>query len=470
MKQITQHISLLLLMFILTGNSINAQSKTGYQLPHYEKFKLPNGLTVYLMEKRDVPVISVAVVIPAGAVNDGNKSGVASLTADCLRCGTKSYTKNEIEQQFDFVGASLNMNGAAEFAGLSAKFAVKDEEKILPIVKELLVNPVFPGEEFNKEKKRTLVKLDQAKESPGSVINSYWNKFFYGNHVYGNVVSGTVSSVTPLTPDDAKSFYKKYYNPEGSTIAVVGDFTSTQMKSTLTKLFGDWKKSGVSANSLASQPVTAPAATRVLLVNKDDSRETTLIIGSGGVSRNNPDYIPIQVVNTFFGGRFTSWINDELRIKSGLTYGAGSYFDSRKNNGTFIISTHTANETTKPTIDKALEVVNRLHNQTIDAETLTSAKNYMIGLFPPRYQTTDQLAGLLTSMFWYGYNESYINNFEANVNAVTIYKAKEIIAKYFPKDKLQFVLIGKSADIKKIAEKYGPVTEVQIKNDIGKRL
>ena len=92
----------------------------------------------------------------------------------------------------------------------------------------------------------------------------------------------------------------------------------------------------------------------------------------------------------------------------------------------------------------------------------------MIGLFPPRFQTTDQLAGLLTSMFWYGFDESYINNFEANVNAVTLDKAKEIIDKYFLKDKLQFVLIGKSADIKKIAEKYGPVTEVQIKDDIGK--
>jgi predicted Zn-dependent peptidase len=113
-------------------------------------------------------------------------------------------------------------------------------------------------------------------------------------------------------------------------------------------------------------------------------------------------------------------------------------------------------------------VINQLQTQPLDDTTLTSAKNYMIGLFPPRFQSDEQLAGLLTSMFWYGYDESYINNFEANVNAVTITKAEDIVKKYFPKDNLQFVLIGKSSDIKTIASKYGAVTEVQIKDDIGK--
>ncbi|MEP6514283.1 MAG: pitrilysin family protein [Parafilimonas sp.] len=469
MRKTIQYITILLVTCAFTFNVTHAQNNQAkYQLPPYEKFQLPNGMTVYLMEKHTVPVISISAIISAGAVYDGNKAGLASLTAECLKCGTKSYTKNEIEQTFDFAGASFNTYGAKEFAGLSARLAVKDENKLLPIIKEMLVEPVFNNEDFTKEKKRTLVNLDQAKESPGSVINLYWDKFFYGNHVYGNVVTGTVSSVTPFTSNDLKDFYKTHYNPEGSAIAVVGDFNTNEMKAKLTKLFSDWKKTTTSTNNLAAQLVAEPTAAKVLLVNKEDARETTFLIGSKGVSRNNPDYLVIQVVNTVFGGRFTSWINDELRIKSGLTYGAGSYFSALKTNGAFLISTHTANETTEPTIAKALEVLNRLHTQGIDEETLTSAKNYMIGLFPPRFQTTDQLAGLLTGMFWYGFDESYINNFETNVNAVTVAKAKEISDKYFPKDKLQFVLIGKSADIKKIAEKYGPVTEVQIKDDVGK--
>jgi predicted Zn-dependent peptidase len=467
MKKNIQFV-ILLFLFSLTVTHVTAQTKPAYKLPQFEKFKLQNRLTVYLMEKHDVPVISVTAITPAGAVYDGAKAGLASLTADCLKCGTKSYTKKQIEEQFDFAGATLDMFGTTEYAGLRTKFAVKDEEKLLPIIKELLVDPTFPGEEFSKEKKRELVNLDKAKESPGDVINLYWNKFFYGNTVYGNILTGTVSSVTPLTAADLKTFYTSHYNPDGSAIALVGDFNAPEMKTTITKIFSDWKKNSTVSNISSTQTVIAPTTTRVLLVNKEDARETTLLIGSIGVSRNNPDYLAIQVVNTFFGGRFTSWINDELRIKSGLTYGASSYFPTFKATGSFLISTHTANETTEPTIDKALEVVNRLHSHTLDEETLASAKNYMIGLFPPRFQTTDQLAGLLTNMFWYGYDESYINNFEANVNAVNLDKAKAIIDKYFPNDKLQFVLIGKSADIKKIAEKYGPVTEVQIKDDIGK--
>ncbi len=454
-------------VIIACSMQLNAQeSAAKYKLPQYTKFQLANGLTVYLMEKHTVPVINVSVIIPAGAIYDADKAGVAALTADCLICGTKNYSKKQIEEAFDFAGADYNTYGTKEFAGLSARLAVKDEDKLFPVIKEILVNPAFNDSDFIKEKKRTLADLDQAKQSPGRVIGLYWDKFFYGNHVYGNVTTGTVSSITPLTSQDLKKFYTTYYNPQGSAIALVGDFNTADMKKKITQLFGDWKKTASSA-ALPPIPTYNITSAKVLLVNKDDARETTLLIGTKGVTRNTPDYIPLQVVNTIFGGRFTSWLNEELRVKSGLTYGAGSYFDYKKNGGAFLISTHTANETTAPTLEKTIEVINRLQSQPIDDTTLTSAKNYMIGLFPPRFQSDGQLAGLLTGMFWYGYNESYINNFEANVNEVTVARATEIIQKYFPKNNLQFVLIGKSSDIKKIAEKYGSVTEVQIKDDIG---
>jgi predicted Zn-dependent peptidase len=207
-----------------------------------------------------------------------------------------------------------------------------------------------------------------------------------------------------------------------------------------------------------------PAAGHVLLVNKDDANETTFMIGGPGVPRNNPDYVAMEVINTVFGGRFTSWLNDELRVNTGLTYGAGSNFSRLKSGGSFAISTFTATKNTEAAIDKALEVLNRLHTTGIDEKTLTSAKNYVKGGFPPRFETSGQLAGLLTQMFWYGFDESFINNFQKNVDALTVANAKEIVAKYFPKEALQFVLIGKSESIKKIAAKYGTVTEVQLKN------
>ena len=466
MKKSIQFIAVLLLC-VTTVYIASGQSKPRYQLPHFDKVQLPNGLVLYLMEKHDVPIISLAVIVPAGAVNDGEQAGLASLTGTCLKCGTKSFTKKEIEGRFDFLGADLNTYGSSDNAGLSAKFAAKDRDMLLPMIKEMLVTPVFSDEEFSKEKKLALIGLDQAKESPGAVIGAYWNKFFYGNNIYGNVVSGTVSSLTPLTAINARNFYKKYYHPAGAAIAVVGDFKTAEMKAVLTKLFSEWKKTSPITNAIY-HPENAPGNAKILLVNKDDALETTLYIGGAGIKRNNPDYLPVEVINTFFGGKFTSWMNNELRIKSGLTYGAGSYFDYNQKTGSFIISTHTANATTQATIDKALEVINRLHTQAIDEETLSSAKNYLIGMSPPQYQSTDQLAGLLIRMFWYGFDESYINNFETNVNAVTLAKANEIIAKYFPKNNLQFVLIGKASEIKPIAEKYGKVTVVELKDDIGK--
>lgn len=447
--------------------AINAQSES-FKLPVYEKFTLKNGLAIYLMEQHEVPMINVSVIIPAGAIYDGDKNGLASLTANGLMYGTKNYSKQKIEEELDFIGANINSGASKESASLSAKFASKDADKVLAIIQEVLISPVFNKEDFDKEKKRILVNLEQAKESPRNVIGNYFDKMFYGDHVYGNPVSGKISTVSLLTDEDLKSFYASNYIPNGTAIAVVGDFNNKEMKARLIQLFNGWQKGKKQSVNLASNAVKKQSGAKVLLVNKEDARETTFYIGAAGVERKNPDFVAIEVVNTILGGRFTSWLNDELRVNTGLTYGARSTFSSLKNAGTFYVSTFTANKNTEAAIDKTLEVLQKPHTLGIDEATLTSAKNYVKGQFPPRYETSGQLAGFLTQMFWYGFDESFINNFQKNVDGLTTEKTKEIIAKYFPKDKLQFVLFGKSSEIKKIAEKYGPVTEVQIKEEIKK--
>lgn len=135
----------------------------GYKLPKYEKFKLKNGLTVYLMEQKEVPVISVSVILPAGAIYDGEKAGLASLTATALKHGTKNFPKSKLDEELDFAGASISTYASKESAGLSSKFAAKDKDKILGLIKEVLLEPVFDAAEFEKEKKRLLVSLEQQK-------------------------------------------------------------------------------------------------------------------------------------------------------------------------------------------------------------------------------------------------------------------------------------------------------------------
>ncbi|WP_248903699.1 pitrilysin family protein [Flavobacterium sp. K5-23] len=465
MEGIKQKLMIICLL-VFTGTNLSAQS---FKLPAYTTFKLPNGLTVNLMEQHDVPIISVSAILPAGAIYDNEKSGLASLTATALKHGTKSFSKTKIDEELDFIGADVNTYSSKEFSGLSSTFATKDKVKVLSIIKEILLNPVFDNSEFEKEKSRLLVNLEQQKESPRAVIGPYFDTLLYGNHVYGNVVNGNKTTVGKLTVKDLKDFYKDNYKPNNSAINIVGDFTSVEMKSIITKLFSGWEKGANEKENLASKPIKTPTESNVLLVNKGDAKETTFYIGAPGISRNNPDFVAIEVVNTLFGGRFTSMLNDELRVNSGLTYGASSRFSTLKNGGTFLISTFTAVKTTEPAIDKALEVLNKLHATGIDEKALNSAKNYVKGQFPPDYETTEQLSRLLSQMFWYNFDKSFIDNFEKNVDGLDLAKANQIIAKYFPKDKLQFVLVGKSEDIKKIAEKYGKVIQVEITDDISNR-
>jgi zinc protease len=243
-----------------------AQTKAAaFKLPHYEKFVLPNGLTIYLMEQHEVPLINVAAIIPAGAIYDGDKNGLASLTAECLQHGTKNYTKQAIEEELDYIGASINSYANKESAGLSAKFVAKDQDKVLGIVREILLTPVFNLTEFEKEKKRTLVNLEQAKERPRQVIGGYWDKFLYGDHVYGNLVSGNTESISKLSREDLMTFYKANYIPNGSAIAVAGDFNSNAMKLKLIELFSAWKKSNQPQQNLASKPIVFPSSAKVLL-------------------------------------------------------------------------------------------------------------------------------------------------------------------------------------------------------------
>ncbi len=462
MKCINSITAISFLLAVSFG-SLAQSDNTTFKLPTYQKEVLKNGLTIYLMEQHEVPVISVSVILPAGAIYDNQQNGLAGMTASALMYGTKTMTKSKLEEELDFVGANVNTYASKESAGLSAMFAAKDREKVLGIVRDVLLTPTFDDNEFIKGKQLLLSALEQAKESPRNVIGNYFDQLLYGNHVYANPADGKKATVAKLTAADAKKFYKANYQPNGSAISVVGDFKTDEMKAKLTALFSGWQK-GIAQPNNASKPLQNITEAKVFLVNKSDAKETTFIIGGAGVPRSNPDYVAMEVVNTIFGGRFTSWLNDELRVNTGLTYGARSSFNRLKNAGSFQISTFTATKNTEAVLQKAMEVLHKLHKEGIDEGTLISAKNYIKGGLPPKYETTGQLAGLLTQMFWYGFDESFINDFEKNVDGLTMAKTKEIIAKYFPQKNLQFIMIGKAEEIKPIADKYGTVTVLQIKD------
>src|SRR5262249_5655494 len=184
-------------------------------------------------------------------------------------------------------------------------------------------------------------------------------------------------------------------------------------------------------------------------------------IGNVGIARTNPDRVAIAVVNTIFGGRFTSRLNTALRVDSGLTYGARSEFTQRKLAGPFFILTYTRNATTEKAIDMALNVLASLHDDGISDAELASTKAYMKGQFPTSIETTDELAGTIARLEFYGLDESDINTYFAKIDAVTVAEARRIIRQYFPQDNLVFVLIGKASEIQPIAKKYAPAVETK---------
>jgi predicted Zn-dependent peptidase len=444
---------------------LSIASYAQFKLPQYEKFELENGLTIYLMEKHDVPLISFSAIFNAGAERDGEHSGIASLTAEALRFGTASYTKKQIDSLFNFYGSNLNSYARLDYAGINTTIMKESVNELLPIIKEVISSPIFPEAEITKRKPRWLAELDQAKESPRAVILSYYNKLIYGDAPYGNPVNGTKSSIEKLTKKAVEEFYKFNYSPSSSAISLVGDFDVQTMKDILSDLFGDWKSYQLTTISDTFYNEVPSNESAVYLINKDNATETTFLIGGYGINRRNEDQTQIDVINTILGGRFTSWLNDELRVNAGLTYGARSSFRAYKLSGTFYMYSFTATKNTEAAIDLAIKTYNRLFENGIDEKTLTSAKNYVKGQFPPDYETASALANLLCLMYVYGLTDSYINEFENKVDAMIIERTNQLIKKYFPKDNLQFTLIGKADEIRDVVKKYGKVIERDITED-----
>lgn len=458
LMQSYQYAIILSLLFV-------SLSSAQFKLPKYEVKQLDNGITVYLMEKKDVPLISVSVVFDAGAVRDGEVNGLSSFTSEALKFGTKNYSKNQIDSIFNFYGSSLNSYTRLDFSGLNTQFIKDNLNDLMPVLKDVIINPIFPGDEIIKRKQRWIAELDQAKESPRQVIGAYYNKFLFGEAPYGNPIDGIKKTIELIDRNKITDFYSKNIRPDNCAIAVVGDFDSDKMKSVIEKLFGGWRNTIPKIIFDTRTNDIKPKESTVYLINKDNARETTFMIGGFGVPMSNQDQIQIDVINTILGGRFTSWLNDELRVNAGYTYGARSRFASYKTTGTFYISTFTATKNTEAAIDLAIKTYNRLFEKGIDAATLQSAKNYVKGQFPPDYETAGSLAGFLTQKYIYGLDDSYINDFEKTVDGMTVQSANEIIKKYFPKDNLQFVMIGKADDIRNIAKKYGKVVEKNISED-----
>src|SRR5262249_24643695 len=414
------------------------------KLPPYKKVKLKNGMSLLLMEQREIPLVSFSFIVRTGSTADpAGREGLASLVAELLRKGTKTRSADQISADLDFIGGQLGATATLDYVSGRAEVMKKDLNKGLDLLADPMLNPTFPHDEVTKLLKQRLDGVRAAKDRAQGVIGSYFTAYLFGNHPYGRPTGGDEKSLAAITREDAIRFYETYYTPSNTILAVVGDFNAVEMERMLAEKFGGWAAKDAPAVN-APEPASAQGK-RLLLIDKPDSTQTFYQIGNLGVARDNPDRVYIRVVNTLFGGRFTSMLNDALRVSSGLTYGAGSSFSQNRARGPFVIGTYTRNATTEKAIDLTLDILKRLHEQGVSEADLKSAKAYIKGQFPPQIETTDQLAAQIAQLEFYGLDEREINNLNAKIDAMTLDDARRVIKQYFPLDNLVFVLIGKAS-------------------------
>jgi zinc protease len=430
-----------------------AASAQTLKLPPHQKIVLKNGMTVLLMEKRGVPMVSVAAIIKVGSVADpAGEDGLASVTAGLLRKGTAKRSAQQFAADLDFIGAEFSADSSADYTAISGEFLTKDVDKGLELFSDAMLHPAFAQGEVEKLLAQEIDGIKAAKDEAQSVALNYYYGYLFSKHPYGRPVGGDELSLARIKRDAITRFYETNYTPGNTILAIAGEFNAPQMRTKIEQAFQGWPEKGGALPAFAAP--TPVKGKKLLLVDKPDSTQTFFVFGNIGTAENDPDRVAIRVVNTIFGGRFTSELNEALRVESGLTYGAEAFFDSRKEPGAFAIYSYTKNESTTQAIDLALQVLAKLHKDGVTPEQLASAKAYMKGQFPPSIETSGQLARTIAAHEFYGLDDDEINQMEARIDAVTPAMAKQVIAKHFPEENLVFMLIGKASEIAPGVRKY----------------
>jgi predicted Zn-dependent peptidase len=424
------------------------------RLPTHQKFVLKNGLTVLLLEKHGVPLIDVCAIIKAGAaVDPAGQEGLASITAGLLRKGTNKRTAQQFAADLDFIGATFDAEAGADFTTVREEFLNKDVDRGLELFFDALLHPTFPSEETSKLLAQALDSVKGAKDDPQSVLGVYYDSYLLGTHPYGRPANGDEISLGKIQRDSIAKFYETNYVPGNVILAVAGDFATLEMRKKLEDAVTAWPAR--TATTVAIPSTQPMKGRRLLLVDKPDASQTYFALGNMGVARTDPDRVAIRVVNTIFGGRFTSALNEALRVESGYSYGARSFFDQRKVPGPFAIRSFTKNQTTAAALDQTLKVLDNLHKNGVSNEQLASARSYIKGQFPPSIETSAQLAQIIAVHEFYGLGDDEVNELEARIDAVTPEIARQVIQKHFPTaDNLIFVLIGKTSEIGPVVKKY----------------
>jgi zinc protease len=426
-------------------------------LPAYTRTTLDNGLVVYVMPTRRLPLVDFRLVVRAGSVSDPRgKEGLASMTADLLTQGAGARGAQQIAEDIAFVGGTLGTSAGTEQVVLTCEVLRKDFAVGLELLRDVTVSPTFPAEEVARKKGEVLGAIAGQRDDPATVANQELGPFLLGASPLAHPSIGWEKSVGTLTREDVAAFHLRHFRPDNAMLAVVGDVDPAEVKVALEKAFERWKANGPKPGD-AYTAVPQARGSQVLIVNKPEVTQTQIRLACMGVPRNHPDYYPITVANTILGSGFTSRLVNEIRVVQGLTYSISSRFGMFRNAGTFRISTFTKNETLRKAIDETQKVVRGLLVSGPSEEELAKAKRYLTGQFPLGLQAPDALATQLLDVEFYGLDPKYVETFSDRVNAVTMEDCRRALKSYFCVDDLRILVVSNPEVAKKALQGLGPI-------------
>ncbi|MBW6492135.1 MAG: insulinase family protein [Lentimicrobium sp.] len=455
--RITIAAALLAFPFVLQAQTISTKTKTTTQkldrsirpqpapapvvnIGKYESFELENGLKVFVVENNKIPRVAFSLVLDYNPVPEGNMAGMADFTGQLLRTGTTSLSKEQLDEEIDFIGARLSTSST----GLYAASLKKHTEKLLSMMADVLMNPSFKTEELDRLKTQAISGLKAEQNDPAALSNKISKQLVYGaTHPYGE--SMTEKSIANISPEHCRAFYQAFFKPNIGYLAIVGDITTEEARELVQKHLGNWQK-GEIINYVPEIP-QAPASTLVAIVDRPDAVQSALRIGYPvDLKPGSDDAIKARVMNTILGGGTFRLFNN-LREDKGYTYGAYSQLSSDKLVGRFMVNTEIRNSVTDSAINEVFYEMRRLREESIPTNELELAKNYLNGNFALSLENPQTVANFAISTARYGLPSDYYTNYMKNLSAVSADDVKSTAMKYIKPENAHILVVGKASEI-----------------------
>lgn len=436
-------------------------------LPPIEQLELTNGLKVMLMEKHQVPVVAVNLVVRGGSVMDpAGKVGVATMTADMMDEGAADRDALALADAIDFLGANISTFAGPHTAGVTLYAPVSKLQDALPLMADVALRPSFPEQELERKRRSRLTTLLQWHDQPSAIASVLLDRALYGDHPYGNSRIGDEASIRALSVADLRSFHDTYFVPNNAVLIVVGDVTADEIMPNLEHAFGAWSPGEVPAHSWPDPQQVARR--EVLLVDRPGSAQSEIEIGRIGVPRSTDDYYSLQVMNTILGGAFTSRLNQNLREDKGYTYGARSSFSYRELPGPFVAASAVQTDATDKALIEFFKEFDGIRDR-IPPDELERGKNYLALRHPGSFQSVRAIAGNIEDLWEYDLPTDYFNQFVDRVLAVTQADVQRVARRYVVPDRMLVVIVGDRARIESgiRALNLGPLRILSIEEVLG---